>query len=308
MKSNVIFIAHPVTGPTYPPSAKLMGSDISEAVSQYRPSAFKHLNQSDMLEIKDSVIVILGMLTKSDGNNMSLEFLKNLKQNGNIIINNAIDDYCYVTDQQLGLELQAFDVIDSVIFTNSFTAKYFATATDVSNVVIPHHYDKMLNYIDMPKIKDFKVLYGGNLSAYRDQIDAITKKLNDPDWIHSSKSVAFIHEDLMKYPCHISYREPRLRNFYFKPGTKLASAAGSDSVIIMSRDESHVDLVSSDYPFFVDSIDDIYEKYEQLKSWYGTSKWSEAVDLLKDVKLKTDINTICKTYIKHIEELENGNF
>lgn len=304
MKSEVIFAAHPISGPNYPPSSKLMGSDISEVIGHYRPSSFRHLSQADMLKLRDSVIVILGMLTKSNGNNMSLDFLKTLKQNGNIIINNAIDDYCYATDQQLSLELQAFDIIDSVIFTNNFTAKYFANATDVSSVVIPHHYDKMLNYIDMPKLKEFKVLYGGNLSAYSHQIDAITKKLDDPDWIHSSKSIAFIHEDLMKYPCHISYREPETRDWYFKPGTKLASAAGSDSVIIMSRDKSHIDLVSSDYPFFVDSIEDISEMYEQLKSWYGTSKWSDTVDLLNEVKLKTDINTIGKTYIEHIEGLE----
>ena len=68
----------------------------------------------------------------------------------------------------------------------------------------------------------------------------------------------------------------------------------------MSKDKSFIDLLP-DYPLYVnDSIDDVNEKYELAKSWYGTDKWNELLDLMNEIKYKTSLDTISKQYINYL--------
>lgn len=308
LKREILIIGHPTQ--FHPISTKVMGFDIASTLSEHRKARYIQIPLPKVKFIKDKILIINGLLTKPsvslirpEGNGLTPETLRTLKSQNNIIINNSIDDYCYVQTEDLDREVLAYEEIDGIIFTNTYTRDYFLKAININTVVIPHHYDKMFDYVNIKKLKDFKVLYGGDIKAYREEINKISKELNDPNWLCVNQHILSLIEDLAKYPCHISYRDDNSVDFYFKPGTKLASAAGSNSLIIMSRDKSHIDLIE-DYPLYVNSISEIKEKYELCKSWYGTKKWDEMLGLLKDVKHKTSIKTVCKTYLKFIEELE----
>lgn len=291
LKREILIIGHPTN--LHPVSTKVMGFDIANILSEYREAKYVQLSLNEVKLLKNKILIITGLLTKPNGNNLTPEILRKLKLQNNIIINNSIDDYCFASDDELNKELLAYKEIDGVIFTNNFTKDFILKHVNIKGTTIPHHYDKMLDYINMDKLGGFKALYAGTPNRH----------LNGFSWLHTNNHILSMIEDLVKYPCHIGYREKNTREFFFKPGTKMASAAGSNSLIIISKDQSNIDLIK-DYPLYVDSISEIEEKYEMCKSWYGTKKGNEILRLLQDVKQKTNIKTICNQYLKFINELE----
>lgn len=291
---EILIIGHPISNNNIPGSLEINGYQLSEYINKITPSRCLCLDVNQISSIENKNIVFLGSLTGGLGLNQ--EILINLKKQNNTIIINPIDDLCYKSEEQLQKEVDVFDYIDGVIFPNKFVKDYFKDTYIKSNqsIFLPHPYDDKFNKVKINQHRPFKISYGG--SYYSNNI-----LNNPPSWL--TVKIGYdnsILQLLIDSPIHFSHRESNKIDFYFKPSSKLSTASVCCSPIIMSKDKSNIDLLP-DYPLYVtDDINDINEKYELVKSWYGTNKWDELLDMMFEVKNKTSLDTISKQYIDYL--------
>lgn len=292
---EILIIAHPLPNSNIPSSLRVNGYQLSNYINKITPSKCLCLNIDEISSLENKNIIFLGSLIT--GLKLNQDILTKLKKQNNTIILNPIDDLCYKSDKQLQEEVDVFDNIDGVVFPNEFVKDYFKDTYNKSNqsIVLPHPYDDTFNKMDINQSRPFKVSYVG--SSYENFILS-----NPPSWLtlDQTGNVNSIFQLLVDSPVHFSHRESNTIDFHFKPSSKLSVASSCNSPMIMSKDKSFIDLLP-DYPLYVnDSIDDVNEKYELAKSWYGTDKWDELLDLMNEIKYKTSLDTISKQYINYL--------
>lgn len=295
---EILIIGHPIKGNTVPGSLLINGYQLSQYINNKVSSKCACLDVNQISSLKDTHIVFLGTLT--DGLGLNEEVLLKLKKQGNTTVINPIDDLCYKTEEELQREVDMYNYVDGVIFPNKFAKEYFQETYNKSrqSTYLPHPYDSKFDKLEINQTRPFKVVYGG--SHYNNRI-----LNNPPSWLEVNQTghTDSVLQLLTNSPIHFSHREDTSIDFYFKPSTKLSSASACEAVMIMSKDKSYIDLVP-DYPLYVDNtIEDVNEKYELAKSWYGTGKWKELLELMTEVRVKTSLDTISKQYIKYLNEL-----
>ena len=238
--------------------------------------------------IKDSVVYVV----KHISNDWALA----LKNNNNLIYLDMVDLLAHVGNQQndyINYYLNQC-YVDKIIVRQEFMEEQLGKF----GVYIPHHYDFRLNTIqhtptDFTQTKiSFPYTDPGGIyfhSTFPELFDVISmsgKAHLDSDGIME------IHNQSMKNNFYFGLRKTNSLEYFFKPGTKTASAAAVGRNIIVNRDKALEDLLPLDYPYFFtkESDEEFIDFYETKIKSPNIEEYTYGLECMKLVKNKTNID------------------
>lgn len=103
-------------------------------------------------------------------------------------------------------------------------------------------------------------------------------------------------EAAKRFNCHLSIREPG-REFLYKPNCKVSTAAACDANLITTRDESTVELLGEDYPFYCEpERGSILAAIERARSAFGSREWLRGLERMRQVRELTGIGRVLEDY------------
>ncbi len=242
---------------------------------------------TDFNDIRKSIIV----LTKNFLKIVTLPILKQLKDNGNLVICDFVDD----------IISEAINYSDCVIFCTNYQLQKFKNAISCNKVVIPHHWDERITGV--PELDELKIGYFGELvNTKYHNIPVVTFHRVDTfrghytDWLDSLKL----------YNCHYAIRNARSIDGS-KPFTKGSVAAACNSNILCSKtDFSAVEFLDSDYPYMIedDTIEEVMQGIKYIKKTFKKDEWYKGLDIMKMLKHETSLEKIIDIYIELFDEME----
>jgi hypothetical protein len=103
-------------------------------------------------------------------------------------------------------------------------------------------------------------------------------------------------EAAKRFNCHLSVRESG-REFLYKPNCKVSTAAACDANLITTRDESTVELLGEDYPFYCEpERGSILAAIERAHSAFGSPEWQRGLARMRQVRERTSIDSVLDGY------------
>lgn len=98
---------------------------------------------------------------------------------------------------------------------------------------------------------------------------------------------------------HISIR-PTGREWRYKPGAKVATAAACGAVLLTTRDCSSVELLGEDYPFYTrgPGREDVVEAVERAREALGGPAWRDAQERMREVREQTSLERVAERYVE----------
>lgn len=112
--------------------------------------------------------------------------------------------------------------------------------------------------------------------------------------------VEFVRYDLFRqarrFNCHLSVREPG-REFLYKPNCKVSTAAACGAVLLTTPDETSVELLGADYPYYCEAgLESIRGAIERARSSFGSPEWRLSLERLERVRELTRMERILDQY------------
>lgn len=275
---NIIFVGHSEQG-----ACKMRGIQITKSLFKYHdikaPYVLKEQFLNGINNIRDSIIIFVGEplhIVNNDPNIFTI-----LNRNGNILIYDIIDNYCFShTNPIINSDLlESYQYLDVLIHTNTFSEmKTEELLPNVRHLTIPHQWDMDNEELTLPKTKNVKTAaYIGGLSGF--QLDT-TKLINYVD-VYDNTSEG--NNQQSDYIIHTSFRASNTLDYFYKPCTKLAVASTFGSILLTSRDQSIVDIVGESYEFYINSENDLLSKIDNIRGM-STKQINHYRDNMKTVK------------------------
>ncbi|HEV8582461.1 MAG TPA: hypothetical protein VGX68_25620 [Thermoanaerobaculia bacterium] len=113
-------------------------------------------------------------------------------------------------------------------------------------------------------------------------------------------------EAAKRFNCHLSIRESG-REFLYKPNCKVSTAAACDANLITTRDESTVELLGEDYPFYCEpERGSILATIERARSTFGSAEWHRGLERMRQVRELTGIGRVLDDYEALFRRLAPG--
>jgi hypothetical protein len=107
-----------------------------------------------------------------------------------------------------------------------------------------------------------------------------------------------------RYNCHLSLREPG-RDFLYKPNCKVSTAAVCNVNLVTTRDESAVELLGEDYPFYAEpSREGLMAALARARAAFGGPEWERGLARMREVKEKTRMDRVLDEYLELFDRLE----
>jgi hypothetical protein len=99
-----------------------------------------------------------------------------------------------------------------------------------------------------------------------------------------------------RFNCHVSIREPG-REFLYKPNCKVSTAAACGANLITTRDESTVELLEDDYPFYCEpERGSILATIERAREAFGSPAWHRGLERMRRVRELTCMDRVLDGY------------
>ena len=106
-----------------------------------------------------------------------------------------------------------------------------------------------------------------------------------------------------RFNCHLSVRRPG-REILYKPNCKISTAAACDATLITTRDETAVELLGEDYPFYCEpEPESVRAAIERARASFGSAEWHAALARLRAVREITCIDRILDEYESLLRDL-----
>lgn len=106
------------------------------------------------------------------------------------------------------------------------------------------------------------------------------------------------------YNCHLSVRRPG-REFLYKPGAKVSTAAACRAVLVTTPDVTAVELLGEDYPFYCGSDrDSVVAALGRAREAAGGPLWRAALGRLEAIRERTRLERIADDHLAFFERLE----
>jgi hypothetical protein len=251
-----------------------------------------HQEPKRIKAIKESIIVFVKE-TPIDHH----KIIQKLKKQGNTLIWTPYDGLDIVKNE-IGVKM-----FDGVFVPNRLCKRDWSSYLDKDCLcdVLHLHWDPrcMFNHA-----KDFRLVYAGiilpgNIS------EEYLKKIKDLNLVEINTTDLKKQEEIfikvLDYNCHFSVREEGSGEFKYKPNSKLLFAAGTNSNIVLSRDQSNIEMLDESYPYYTSSdIDDVMKTVEYSKETYGTKIWNDALEMLRGIRERTSLEQICKDLLAYL--------
>jgi hypothetical protein len=107
----------------------------------------------------------------------------------------------------------------------------------------------------------------------------------------------------LDYNCHLSVRDPG-KEFLYKPNCKVVTAAACDANLVSTRDESTVELLGADYPYYADpTVESLAGAVDKARSTFRGPEWKRGLEVMKALKERTRIERIVDDYLAMFAEL-----
>jgi len=258
------------------------GSAINRAdqISAYLAGiGYESASLYDVSSIRDSIIVFVKFREMAD--------VVDAKKRGNTVIYDCVD--ALATGEQ-DLAPEEADLFDGIIFpVKSLLAKYEDRLRNTFCSIIYHHYDPKIVTPEWPH-SHFRLGYIGSIEGLMhggeiDELEAVT------DFAQQPHMAPF-------FSCHYSVRPEDSKEFRFKPNSKLSTAAACRSNIILTREDVHLELLGSDYPYFTSSeIGDVRRAVRNAKESFGGPEWKRGLEYMEMVRFRTNIRSIINGFL-----------
>jgi hypothetical protein len=106
-----------------------------------------------------------------------------------------------------------------------------------------------------------------------------------------------------RFNCHLSIRQPG-REVLYKPNCKVSTAAACDATLITTRDETAVELLGKDYPYYCEPEPaSVRAAIERARASFGSAEWHTALERLRAVREMTHIDRILDQYESLLRDL-----
>jgi hypothetical protein len=252
-------------------------------------------SMNELTTIKDSVVYVV--------KHISPNWALVLKNNNNLIYLDMVDLLAHVGDKQndyINYYLNEC-YVDKIVVRQQFMENQLGE----HSVYIPHHYDFRLNTIEHTP-NDFTK---NKISFPYTDPGGIYFHTEFPDWFDvismSGKAhldfegIKEIHHKSMQNNFYFGLRKTNSLEYFFKPGTKTASAAAIGRCIIVNTDKGLEDLLPSDYPYYFtkDTNKDFTEFYENKIKSVNIDEYTYGLECMKLVKHKTNIDNQFNLYL-----------
>ena len=103
-------------------------------------------------------------------------------------------------------------------------------------------------------------------------------------------------DEARRFNCHLSIRRPG-RELLYKPNCKISTAAACDAVLVTTRDESSVELLGADYPFYCEPDEaSVRATIARARAAFGGPEWHAALARLRAVRELTHLESVLDRY------------
>ena len=198
----------------------------------------------------------------------------------NTIVYDPIDRFC-----KEGRQAPFADLVDILIVPNRVCMRYYSTIfTNAEFVVIPHQWDQRLTS-ESPQ-DELRTGYIGeelNLVERRFKGERVTK-------------VSEMMGAAPRFNLHLSMNAREARYINLKPATKVAIASAVGANVVAFPDPSALEILPTEYPFYVRGRTDPMDMIEIAEKSFGTVLWDEGREMMAMVKEKTSMPAIATLY------------
>lgn len=102
----------------------------------------------------------------------------------------------------------------------------------------------------------------------------------------------------LDYNCHLSVRAGG-RELLYKPNCKVSTAAACGANLVTTRDESTLELLGPDYPYYAEpATESLAAAIEKARSTFGGPEWKRGLDKMREVRERTSMDRIVDDYLK----------
>lgn len=279
-------------------STVMRGEQLSDMVKSHYEGQRKVIFTKDTEALKNNIVI----LTKGFLKSTTPDRLELLKNSDNILLADFVDD---IPDPS------KLPYIDALIASSISGFKHYMTKlSHIRSFHLTHHVDpriiQMVSKHSSKSSKACKIGYFGELLNSK-QSNAVLGHV-DFHSVDTSKQECSWMQNILHYNCHYAVRERRGIDG-FKPFLKGFTAAATGSNIIIQADEGDsAYYLGSDYPYLIannPSEAEILEVIEKAKSTFNGSTWHLALDIMKDVKLRSSNEYVLNEFIDMINAFEN---
>jgi hypothetical protein len=179
---------------------------------------------------------------------------------------------------------------DGMIFRNVRALQDFGKGRPGA-VVIPHHWDERYS-AHLAPLDRLRLAYIGERRSFPEgwaplpDVEMVTE-----DWFARAPG----------FNAHLSVRLPG-REMLYKPNMKVATAAVCEAVLITTRDESALEHLGADYPFYSGpGRDDVLAAITRTRDALGGADWRRALAMLAEVKEQTSLPRVTDRYLDYLQ-------
>lgn len=225
-------------------------------------------------------------------------FLAKLKENNNKLVMDVVDEY--IRPNSTPESLYSYELFDGVIVRASRILKEHTLPPHLETKYIPHHWDIRLQDLDTSTKTIKKPMVTINDARDMPYIRLLIEQ-NHVDYIggFSYYEFAELTSRLNQYSLYYNVRSTDSIAYKYKPATKLVTASALNTPLITNYDWAIQDLIPSDYPFLTEGKD--YEEIVNMVNTFpepGSKEYKYALDILKDVKVKTAMINLIPEYLE----------
>lgn len=182
-------------------------------------------------------------------------------------------------------------LFDGLIFKNRRQLLDFSTPKHLSRVIY-HQWDE--------RYSPNQAGEGGLRAAY------FGEPRSFPFW-NALPGVDFYATDWFanapRYNCHVSYRQPG-REFLYKPNCKVSTAAACHANLVTTADESTVEFLGADYPFYGDGTEaGLRMALVKAREGFLGPEWKLGLERMREVKEKTRLDRVLDDYLRFFADL-----
>jgi len=154
-----------------------------------------------------------------------------------------------------------------------------------TDVVIPHHWDERYAPHEAPMDRLRLCFLGDPRSApFEEPLPGV--ELVFDDWFARARA----------FNAHLSIRRPG-REALYKPNLKVATAAACRALLVTTRDESALEHLGPDYPFYTEpDRDSVIASIARAERLLGGAEWERALAILDGVRERTALPRITERY------------
>jgi hypothetical protein len=230
----------------------------------------------ELASVRDSVLVFI---KRAD-----LAHLLAARLRGNALVMDVHDTIVF----RRGVRWSA--LYDGMIFRSAKACADFGGGRPGS-VVIPHHWDERYAPHQAGEAA-MKIAFIGDPRSWPfadADLPSVARVFTD--WFARARD----------FNTHLSIRRPG-REWLYKPNLKVATAAACNAVLLTTPDDTAVEQLGVDYPFYVGpTCEDVATGLRRAESLIGSAPWRQARALLDAIRARTTLARVTEMYVDYLQ-------